>query len=37
MKHKDKDKDNPKQCKGFKFSVPFDYAMHNYLLRYYLA
>ena len=23
--------------KGFKFAVPFDYSMHNYLLRYYLA
>ena len=22
---------------GFKFAVPFDYSMHNYLLRYYLA
>ena len=25
------------QWKGFKFAVPFDYSMHNYLLRYYLA
>jgi len=23
--------------KGFRFCVPFDYSMHNYLLRYYLA
>ena len=23
--------------KEFKFAVPFDYSMHNYLLRYYLA
>ena len=23
--------------KGFKFAIPFDYSMHNYLLRYYLA
>lgn len=32
-----KDKRDPKQWKGFKFAVPFDYSMHNYLLRYYLA
>jgi nitrate/nitrite transport system substrate-binding protein len=35
MKHKDKR--DPKSWKGFKFAVPFDYSMHNYLLRYYLA
>ncbi len=35
MKHKDKR--DPKQWKGFKFAIPFDYSMHNYLLRYYLA
>jgi nitrate/nitrite transport system substrate-binding protein len=35
MKHKDKR--NPKDWKGFKFAVPFDYSMHNYLLRYYVA
>jgi nitrate/nitrite transport system substrate-binding protein len=35
MKHKDKR--DPKGWKGFKFAVPFDYSMHNYLLRYYLA
>ncbi|OYY23970.1 MAG: nitrate ABC transporter substrate-binding protein, partial [Azorhizobium sp. 35-67-15] len=23
--------------KGFKLAIPFDYSMHNYLLRYYLA
>jgi nitrate/nitrite transport system substrate-binding protein len=32
-----KDKRDPKQWKGFKFAVPFDYSMHNFLLRYYLA
>jgi len=32
MKHKDKR--DPKDWKGFKFAVPFDYSMHNYLLRY---
>jgi nitrate/nitrite transport system substrate-binding protein len=34
---KHKDRRDPKQWKGFKFAVPFDYSMHNYLLRYYLA
>lgn len=34
---KHKDKRNPKDWKGFKFAVPFDYSMHNYLLRYYVA
>ena len=35
LKHKDKR--DPKSWKGFKFAVPFDFSMHNYLLRYYLA
>ena len=35
MKHKDKR--DPKDWKGLKFAVPFDYSMHNYLLRYYVA
>ena len=30
---KHKDKRDPKSWKGFKFAVPFDYSMHNYLLR----
>src|ERR1700741_1227632 len=34
---KHKDKNNPKQWKGFKFAVHFDYSMHNYLLHYYVA
>ena len=34
---KHKDKRDPKSWKGIKFAVPFDYSMHNYLLRYYLA
>ena len=34
---KHKDKRDPKQWKGMKFAVPFDYSMHNYLLRYYVA
>lgn len=28
---------NPKNWKGFKFAIPFEYSMHNFLLRYYLA
>ncbi len=34
---KHKDKRNPADWKGMKFAIPFDYSMHNYLLRYYLA
>ncbi|HRQ47008.1 MAG TPA: CmpA/NrtA family ABC transporter substrate-binding protein [Rhodocyclaceae bacterium] len=34
---KHKDRRDPKDWKGFRFAVPFDYSMHNYLLRYYLA
>src|SRR5262245_48564197 len=34
---KHKDKRDPKTWKGMKFAVPFDYSMHNYLLRYYVA
>jgi len=34
---KHKDRREPKSWKGFKFAVPFDYSMHNYLLRYYVA
>jgi nitrate/nitrite transport system substrate-binding protein len=32
-----KDKNDPKLWKGFKFGVPFEYSMHNFLLRYYVA
>lgn len=36
--HKDhKNVQGPKDMKGFTFCVPFDYSMHNMLLRYYLA
>lgn len=31
------DKRDPKDWKGLKFAVPFDYSMHNFLLRYYVA
>ncbi|MEW5965471.1 MAG: CmpA/NrtA family ABC transporter substrate-binding protein [Pseudomonadota bacterium] len=34
---KHKDKMDPKDWKGMKFGLPFDYSIHNLLLRYYLA
>ncbi|HEY0953210.1 MAG TPA: CmpA/NrtA family ABC transporter substrate-binding protein [Roseateles sp.] len=34
---KHKDKRDPASWKGFKFAVPFEYSMHNFLLRYYVA
>ena len=34
---KHKDRRDPKTWKGFKFAVPFEYSMHNFLLRYYVA
>ena len=34
--HMDKH-DDPSKWKGFKFGVPFEYSMHNFLLRYYVA
>ena len=35
MKHRDRR--DPKTWKGFKFAIPFEFSMHNFLLRYYLA
>jgi len=35
LKHKDRR--DPKTWKGMRFGIPFDFSMHNYLLRYYLA
>jgi len=37
LHNKHKDKRDPKKWKGFKFGVPFEYSMHNFLLRYYVA
>ena len=34
---KHKDNRDPKNWKGFKFAIPFEHSMHNFLLRYYLA
>ncbi len=35
LKHKDRR--DPSTWKGMRFGIPFDFSMHNYLLRYYLA
>jgi nitrate/nitrite transport system substrate-binding protein len=37
LHNKHKDKQDARQWKGMKFAVPFDYSMHNLLLRYYVA
>ncbi len=37
LHRKHKGVQGPQDMKGFRFCVPFDYSMHNYLLRYYLA
>jgi len=37
LANKHKNKNDPKMWKGFKFGVPFEYSMHNLLLRLYLA
>ncbi len=37
LHNKHQNRRDPKQWKGMKFAVPFEYSMHNLLLRYYLA
>ncbi|WP_019024563.1 MULTISPECIES: ABC transporter substrate-binding protein [unclassified Thioalkalivibrio] len=37
LHNKHKDKRDPKDWKGFTFAVPFEYSMHNFLLRYLVA
>ena len=37
LANKHKGVKSAKDMKGFKFCVPFEYSMHNYLLRYFLA
>ncbi len=37
MHIKHKDRMDPKDWKGMKFGLPFDYSIHNLLLRYFLA
>lgn len=37
LANKHKNARDPKMWKGFKFAVPFEFSMHNFLLRYYVA
>ncbi|MCZ2497805.1 nitrate ABC transporter substrate-binding protein [Xylophilus sp. Kf1] len=37
LANRHKDNRDPKNWKGFKFAVPFEFSMHNFLLRYYVA
>ena len=37
LANKHREKRDPKDWRGFRFAVPFDFSMHNYLLRAYLA
>lgn len=37
LSNKHKGKNDPRKWKGFKFAVPFEYSMHNFLFRYYVA
>ncbi|GLS43751.1 CmpA/NrtA family ABC transporter substrate-binding protein [Methylobacterium brachythecii] len=37
LANKHRDNRDPKNWKGMKLAIPFDYSNHNYLLRYYLA
>jgi nitrate/nitrite transport system substrate-binding protein len=37
LANKHKSNREPKNWKGFKFAIPFEYSIHNLLLRYYLA
>ena len=37
LANKHKDRRDPRMWKGMKFAVPFEYSMHNFLLRYYVA
>lgn len=37
LANKHKNNRDPKNWKGFKFAIPFEFSIHNFLLRYYLA
>jgi nitrate/nitrite transport system substrate-binding protein len=37
LANKHKDNRDPKKWKDFKFAIPFEFSIHNLLLRYYLA
>ena len=37
LANKHRERRDPKDWRGFRFAVPFDYSIHNYLIRYYVA
>ena len=37
LANKHKNNRDPKNWKGMRFAIPFEYSIHNFLLRYYLA
>jgi nitrate/nitrite transport system substrate-binding protein len=37
LANKHRERRNPRDWRGFRFAVPFDFSMHNYLLRHYVA
>ena len=37
LANKHKNSRDPRTWKGFRFAVPFEFSMHNFLLRYYVA
>lgn len=37
LANKHKENRDPTKWRGMKFAIPFEYSMHNFLLRYYLA
>jgi nitrate/nitrite transport system substrate-binding protein len=37
LANRHRDRRDPKDWRGFRFAVPFDFSIHNYLLRYYVA
>lgn len=37
LANKHRERRNPRDWRGFRFAVPFDFSIHNYLLRHYVA
>ena len=37
LANRHRERRDPRQWRGFRFAVPFDFSMHNYLLRHYVA
>jgi nitrate/nitrite transport system substrate-binding protein len=37
LANKHRERRDPRTWRGFRFAVPFDFSIHNYLLRYYVA